>query len=80
MFRFDQLISRGMIVRDVKQKFPATLQVFDDLGFRPSCDDCDLETIARKHGLSSMDLVDRLNQAAFGSKADTLDNGSTKIS
>ena len=76
MFRFDQLITRGMVVRDVKQKFPATLEVFEDLGFRSSCDDCDIETLARKYGLNSMDVVERLNQAAFGPKADTIENGS----
>ena len=76
MPRFDQLIRRDMIIRDVKQKFPATAQVFEDLGFRGPCDDCDIETVARKYGLNSMDIVDRLNSAAFGPKVDTLENGS----
>lgn len=76
MFRFDQLITRGMIVRDVKQKFPATVEVFANLHFRPVCDDCDIETVARKNGLNSADVVDRLNRAAFGPQADTIENGS----
>lgn len=68
MFRFDQLIRRQMIVRDVKQSHPETIPVFEELGFRPSCDDCDIETVARKNGLSSQDVIDALNRAAFGSE------------
>jgi hypothetical protein len=68
MFRFDQLIRRDMIVRDVKQRFPETIDVFEKFGFRPICDDCDIETTARKNGLSSVEVVDALNRAAFGSK------------
>lgn len=70
MFRFDQLIRRDMIIRDVKQSHPETVAVFDELGFRPSCDDCDIESVARKNGISSVDVVAALNQAAFGSNAD----------
>ena len=71
MFRFDQLIRRDMIIRDVKQRHPETLPVFEHLRFRASCDDCDIETVARKNGLNSLDVVEALNQAAFSSKADT---------
>ena len=71
MFRFDQLIRRDMIIRDVKQRHPETLPVFEQFRFRTSCDDCDIETVARKNGLNSLDVVEALNQAAFGSKADT---------
>ena len=66
MFRFDQLIRCDMIVRDVKQRFPQTVPVFDALRFRASCDDCDIETVARKNGLKTPDVLDSLNQAAFG--------------
>ncbi len=71
MFRFDQLIRRDTIIRDVKQRFPQTVEVFEQLHFRPSCDDCDIETVARKNGLNTLDVVEALNQAAFGPKADT---------
>ncbi len=71
MFRFDQLIRRDMIIRDVKQRHPETLPVFELYRFRTSCDDCDIETVARKNGLNSLDVVEALNQAAFGTKADT---------
>jgi hypothetical protein len=71
MFRFDQLIRRDMIIRDVKQRHPETIPVFEAFHFRPSCDDCDIETVARKNGLNSLDVLDALNQASFGPKADT---------
>ena len=71
MFRFDQLIRRDMIIRDVKQRHPETIDVFEGLHFRPPCDDCDIETVARKNGLNIRDVVDALNQAAFGPKTDT---------
>ena len=67
MFRFDRLIRRDMIIRDVKQSHPETVAVFEELGFRPSCDDCDIESVARKNGVSSQDVVDALNRAVFGS-------------
>jgi hypothetical protein len=75
MFRFDQLIRRDMIIRDVKQRHPETIPVFENLRYRASCDDCDIETVARKNGLNSLDVLEALNQAAFGPKADT-DNAS----
>ena len=66
MFRFDQLIRRDMIIRDVKQRHPQTAPVFDALHFRYTCDDCDIETVARKNGLNLADVLDALNRAAFG--------------
>lgn len=74
MFRFDQLIRRDTIIRDVKQRFPQTIEIFEQLHFRPACDDCDIETVARKNGLNTLDVVEALNQAAFGPKADTEDH------
>ncbi len=71
MFRFDQLIRRDMIIRDVKQRHPETISVFEDLHYRSPCDDCDIETVARKNGLKVQDVVEALNQAAFGPKANT---------
>jgi hypothetical protein len=67
MFRFDQLIRRDMIIRDVKQSHPETVPVFEELNFRSSCDDCDIESVSRKNGLSSQDVVEALNRAVFGS-------------
>ncbi|HXK03294.1 MAG TPA: hypothetical protein VMS37_12885 [Verrucomicrobiae bacterium] len=71
MFRFDQLIRRDMIIRDVKQRHPETIPVFEGLHYRAACDDCDIETVARKNGLKVQDVVDALNQAAFGTNPDT---------
>ena len=60
-----------MVIRDVKQSYPQTIPVFEELGFRSICDDCDIETVARKNGLSSQDVVAALNQAAFGFKSES---------
>ena len=75
MFRFDQLIRRDMIIRDVKKRHPETIPVFEEFRYRSSCDDCDIETVARKNGLNSLDVVEALNQAAFRPKADTENAG-----
>ena len=56
-----------MIIRDVKQSHPETVPVFEELNFRSSCDDCDIESVSRKNGLSSQDVVEALNRAVFGS-------------
>jgi hypothetical protein len=71
MFRFDQLIRRDTIIRDVKQRHPETIPVFEQLRYHAACDDCDIETVARKNGLNVLDVVEALNQAAFGPKADS---------
>lgn len=71
MFRFDQLIRRDTIIRDVKQRHPETIPVFEEFRFRSSCDDCDIESVARKNGLNVLDVVEALNHAAFQSKAGT---------
>lgn len=68
MFRFDQLIRRDMIIRDVKQSHPETISIFETLGFRHTCDDCDIETVARKNGQNASDIVDALNGAIFPRK------------
>ncbi|PWU08903.1 MAG: hypothetical protein C5B51_06945 [Terriglobia bacterium] len=70
MFRFDQLIRRDMIVRDVKQRHPETIPVFENLRFHAVCDDCDIWTVVRKIGLNLSDVLDALNQAAFGPQAE----------
>jgi hypothetical protein len=76
MFRFDELIRRDMIIRDVKQRHPETASVFENLHYRAVCDDCDIETVARKNGLNVRDVVDALNAAAFVPKTDTEENAS----
>ena len=76
MFRFDQQIRRDMIVRDVKQRHPATIPVFEQLRFHPVCDDCDIGTVARKNGLEIRTVLDALNAAAFGSPGETGEHAS----
>ena len=66
MFRFDLLIRRDTIIREVKQRHPDTIPVFEALHFRSTCDDCAIETVARKNGQNVLDVVEALNQAAFG--------------
>jgi len=70
MFRFDRLIRRDMIVRDVKLRHPLTVPIFEQLRFHPVCDDCDIGTVARKNGLSLPEVLAALNEAAFGPQAE----------
>ncbi|MDR3700060.1 MAG: hypothetical protein P4L56_10525 [Candidatus Sulfopaludibacter sp.] len=78
MFRFDQLIRRDMIIRDVKQRHPETIPVFEALHFRTPCDDCDIETVARKNGLNTLDVIEALNQAAFSTNTESEDHASNQ--
>jgi hypothetical protein len=78
MFRFDQLIRRDMIIRDVKQRHPDTVPIFEGFRFRTSCDDCDIETVARKNGLNTLDVVQALNDAAFSPDAEREENASNQ--
>ena len=71
MFRFDQLIRRDTIIRDVKQQHPETVEIFEQFHFRSVCDDCDIETVARKNGLDIREVLDALNLAVFGPKTDS---------
>jgi hypothetical protein len=65
MFRFTDLIRGDMLVRDVKQRHPESIPVFEQFGFRESCDDCDIEQVARKSGLQPGDVLTALNLAIF---------------
>lgn len=69
--RFDQMIRSSMTVRDIRTRFPQTAEVLENFGFRSSCDDCSIDVVARKYGLSARDVVDALNEAAFGESRDT---------
>jgi hypothetical protein len=76
MFRFDQVIRRDMVIRDVKQSHPETIPIFEGFHYRPACDDCDIATVARKNGLEVHVVLDALNGAAFGTKKDREENAS----
>jgi hypothetical protein len=58
-----------MVVRDVKQAHPETVAIFEEFGFRTSCDDCDIEVVSRKQGVASQDVLEALNKAVFASSA-----------
>jgi hypothetical protein len=75
MFRFDQLIRRDMVVRDVKHRHPETIAVFEQFGFRPVCDDCEVVTGARRSGVDIGELLDALNLAAFGDRPGSDETG-----
>jgi hypothetical protein len=76
MFRFDRLTCRDTIVRDVMRSYPQTIPISGRLRFRPACDGCDFETVVRKSGFNSPNVVRVLNRAAFGFKADIEDHAS----
>lgn len=65
MFRFDRLIRPSMTVREVKSLYPQTILVFEKFGFHEVCDDCAIEVVSRRGGLSALDVVDALNAAVF---------------
>jgi hypothetical protein len=70
MFRFDEMIHSRMTVREVLQRWPATGEVIESLGFRAICHDCDLQTVARRQEIAVADVVLALNAAAFGVPAE----------
>ena len=70
MLRFDQLIRPSMTIRDVRQRYPQTSTIFEEFGFRSSCDDCSIEVVAKRQGLQSLAVVDALNNAIVGEGSD----------
>ena len=55
-----------MVVRDIKVRYPQTVPVFEQLGFRESCDDCSLDQVAKKYGMRVQQIVTALNETVFG--------------
>lgn len=62
MFRFTNFIRPEETVREVRQKYPETEEVFDRLGLRPVCHDCSIEQVAIKVGVPVVDLLLELDQ------------------
>lgn len=62
MFRFTDLVGGTEIVRDVRQKYPETNEVFERFGLRASCHDCSIEQAARKVGAAYDELLAELNR------------------
>jgi hypothetical protein len=71
MSQFTDLVRGGEMVREVKQKFPETVAVFEKFSLRPSCDDCSIEMAARKVGASFDDLLVEVNKAIYKSRGVT---------
>jgi hypothetical protein len=71
MLQFSDLVRGGEMVRDVKQKFPETEDVFTKFGLRPSCYDCSIEMAARKVGAPFDDLLVEVNKAIYKSRGVT---------
>jgi hypothetical protein len=67
MFRYASFVDAGDTVREVRQKFPETQEVFERYGFRPVCDDCSIEQVAIKAGVPVVDLILELDQAIYHS-------------
>lgn len=71
MFQFRDLVRGGEMVRDVKQKFPETDEVFTKFGLRPSCYDCSIEMAARKVGAPFDDLLVEVNKVIYKNRGVT---------
>lgn len=71
MIQFSDLVRGGELVRDIKQKFPETEEVFVQFGLRPSCYDCSIEMAARKVGASFDDLMVEVNKSIYKSRGVT---------
>jgi len=71
MVQFSDLVRGGEMVRDVKQKFPETGEVFTKFGLRPSCFDCSIEMAARKVGAPFDDLLVEVNKAIYKNRGVT---------
>lgn len=65
MFRFTNFIHHDETVREVRQKYPQTEEVFERYGLRSVCYDCSLEQIAFKVGVPTVDLLLELDQAIY---------------
>jgi hypothetical protein len=66
MFRFEQLIRRATIIRGIQRSYLQTIPIFEQLHFRPACDDCSFDTVARKIEFNSPNAMQALSHAASG--------------
>lgn len=62
-FRFTDLIRRDMIVRDIRNRYPETEEVFERFRVRPSCWDCSVVEVTHRSGASVDELLGALNDA-----------------
>jgi hypothetical protein len=66
MSRFTELIHPHETVREVVQRFPQTLPVFEQAGIRMCCFDCAIRTAAIRGGIDLSGLLTELDRAACG--------------
>lgn len=66
-FRFTDLIRRDMIVRDIRNRYPQTHEVFEHFGVRASCWDCSLAEVAHRSGIRVEELIAALDKAVVSS-------------
>jgi hypothetical protein len=67
MFRITSFVDAGDTVREVRQKYPETDEIFERYGFRPVCYDCSIEQVAIRAGVPVVDLILELDQAIYQS-------------
>jgi hypothetical protein len=67
MFRTTRFVDAGDTVREVRQKYPETDEIFERYGFRPVCYDCSIEQVAIRAGVPVVDLIQELEQAIYQS-------------
>lgn len=60
-FRFTDLIRRDMLVRDIRNRYPQTRDVFERFGVRTPCWDCSVAEVAHRSGVSVEELLAALN-------------------
>lgn len=61
--RFSDLIRRDRLVRDVRNRYPQTHEVFERFGVRASCWDCSLVEVAYRSGTGVEELMAALDKA-----------------
>ncbi len=65
MFRFTNRIHSDDTVREIRQAYPETEEVFERYGFRPVCYDCSIEQVALRAGIPLVELLLELDQAIY---------------
>ena len=63
MYRDPDVIEAYDDVREVRQRFPASIPVFEQYGIRPACHDCQISMAAQRASVPTDVLVEALNHA-----------------
>ena len=61
-FRFTDLIRRDMLVRDIRNRYPHTHEVFERFGVRTPCWDCSVAEVAHRSGIRVEELLAALDE------------------